>query len=417
MPEHVDTVIVGAGLAGLCAARTLKRAGQRVCVLEARDRPGGRTWTAPFPGTQVGVDWGAEWIIPDLHPRLCALADEFGAATEAEGDRVEWRVPGQAYDDDYAALRRKRPGFAAGLDALQAWYDAGKDGNERTLAELLRERVPDPTDRALIEAAFFPLTGADPSHISTTAEHEEIRFHGGDIAMTLAPVTYRFRDGTGVIVAGLADALGDVVRLASPVDSIMEANAGVRVRGQGSDLVADRVLVAVPVAVLSRIAFEPALPVLADGLGERVNCGRVTKIWADVRGGTIPSLLQTDHPLRLVYERRVGDTVLVSAQALCGDVPDCRPAALVELLESACPGTEVIDARAHDWTADPLAGASWMTGRAGVYPAFRSALEDAPGRVRLIGGDVADDWSGWMEGAVLSAEEGANWALDPGRDA
>ncbi len=411
MPEHLDTIVVGAGLAGLHAARTLRRAGQRVRVLEARDRTGGRTWTAPFPGTRVGVDWGAEWIIPELHPKLCTLADEFGADTEAEGDAVEWRVPGQTFDVDYAALRRESPGFAAGLDALQAWYDAGDDGNERTLAELLREHVPDATDRALIDAAFFPLTGADPSHISTAAEREEIRFHGGDIAMTLAPVTHRFRDGTGAIVAGLADALGDAIRLSCPVDSITESGAGVRVRGPEREFMAQRVLIAVPVAVLSRIAVDPPIPVLADGLAGRVNCGRVTKLWARVRGGVVPSLLQTDHPLRLVYARRVGDTTLVSAQALHDDLADSSPAALAKLLATACPGMEVIDAHAHDWTADPLAGASWMTGRVGVYPAFRAALAGASGRVRLIGGDVADDWSGWMEGAVLSAEDGADWAL------
>lgn len=411
MPQHVHTVIVGAGLAGLHAARILGAAGQRVRVLEARDRIGGRTWTAPFPGTGIGVDWGAEWIIPELHPKIRALADEFGATTEAEGDAVEWRVPGHTFNVDYASLRRQRPGFAAGLDALQAWYDAGLDDNERTLADLLRECAPDTTDRALIEAVFFPLTGADPSHISTTAEFEEIRFHGGDVGLTLAPVTHRFRDGTGAIVSGLADTLGDVVRTEFPVESVTATNGGVRVRGRGGEVVAHRALVGVPAAVLERIVFEPALPVVANGLGSQVNCGRVTKIWAHVRGGPVPSLLQTDHPLRLTYERRAGDDVFVSAQALCGDVPDTKPEALAALIKSAWPDLDVIRAQAHDWTADPHAGASWMTGRTGVYPAFRAAIESLSGPVRLIGGDVADDWSGWMEGAVLSAEAGADWAL------
>ena len=58
--HEVDTIVVGAGVAGLTAARQLQRAGQQVIVLEARDRIGGRLHTARVDG--VATDLGASWI-------------------------------------------------------------------------------------------------------------------------------------------------------------------------------------------------------------------------------------------------------------------------------------------------------------------------------------------------------------------
>lgn len=64
---QIETVVVGAGLAGLYAARVLLDAGRPLVLLEARDRVGGRTYSAPFEGVGLTVDLGAEWIDPHKH--------------------------------------------------------------------------------------------------------------------------------------------------------------------------------------------------------------------------------------------------------------------------------------------------------------------------------------------------------------
>lgn len=408
MPKPIDTIIIGAGLAGLFAARRLTELGQRVLVLEARDRVGGRTWTAPAPGSGIAVDWGAEWIIPKLHPRIEELATEFDITSEPEPGGAEWVVPAGHFHGSYEDLKRTRAGFAEGIAALQAWYD-GNDERELSLTDLLRECVREATDRMLIVAAFFPLCGADPEEISSLAIREEIRFHDGRVDLTLDPEIVRLSQGTGAIAAGLAAGLHDVLRLNWPVQAVRTSEEGVQVSGADSTVRAKQLLIAVPVAVLGRISFSPALP-LPKSLPDRANCGRVVKLWARVKGEPGPTLLQTTHPLRLVYSRQLGDERLVSAQVLKRDLAATDPKHIASLLHSACPGLEVLEVRVHDWPADRWAGASWMTGRKDFFQSFREACDAIDGPLKLIGSDVAREWSGWMEGAIASAEDGVRWA-------
>ncbi len=61
----MDVVVIGAGFAGLCAARDLASGGASVLVLEARDRVGGRTFTSDFAGTAEKVELGGSWFAPE----------------------------------------------------------------------------------------------------------------------------------------------------------------------------------------------------------------------------------------------------------------------------------------------------------------------------------------------------------------
>ncbi|MFM9128091.1 MAG: flavin monoamine oxidase family protein, partial [Solirubrobacterales bacterium] len=88
-----DVAVIGAGLAGLTAARDLERAGHSVAVLEARDRVGGRLLNPPIAGTDDVVEVGGQWVGP-TQGAVLALADELGLErypTWAEGENlVDW---------------------------------------------------------------------------------------------------------------------------------------------------------------------------------------------------------------------------------------------------------------------------------------------------------------------------------------
>ncbi len=91
VPKKAD-VVVGAGLAGLSAARTIARAGHSVVVLEARERVGGRTWSRPITGGSY-IDAGAEFIGP-TQDRIKALAQAVGVETFPTyntGQNVYWK--------------------------------------------------------------------------------------------------------------------------------------------------------------------------------------------------------------------------------------------------------------------------------------------------------------------------------------
>ena len=174
-----DVVVVGAGLAGLTAARRLTAAGRRVVVLEARDRVGGRTVSAPLAGGHV-ADLGGTWIGPTQNA-VAALADELGLETFAqfdEGDNVYYA------DGRRSTYASSGPTGGAPLDPLiladlvtvvtrldematqvpvDAPWDApdAEEWDSQTLDSWLRDSTTVPQTREVASAALNALIGAE----------------------------------------------------------------------------------------------------------------------------------------------------------------------------------------------------------------------------------------------------------------
>ena len=129
-----DVVVVGAGLSGLTAARELTNAGLDVRVLEARDRPGGRTWVTEADG--VTVDLGGEWV-DEAHTELRTLISELGIEIypyERRKENARWYVGGE--------LSREIPFFGQRRGDLQPLRRSPRgDRRERGPGDVLERRT------------------------------------------------------------------------------------------------------------------------------------------------------------------------------------------------------------------------------------------------------------------------------------
>ena len=87
--KRYDAIAIGGGFAGAVAARDLTEQGKRVLLLEARDRLGGRTYSSKFPGTDVDVEVGGQFIVPAFYPHIMAEIERYGFSS---GDLPEPEV-------------------------------------------------------------------------------------------------------------------------------------------------------------------------------------------------------------------------------------------------------------------------------------------------------------------------------------
>ena len=111
-----DVVVIGAGFAGVTAARDLAQTGHRVVVLEARDRIGGRTWYRQIPGTDVWAEYGGMFISRETQPSLAAEIARYGIdVTEptqpSEPDAIGW-IRGRRRETGTAPIDRIREQLA-----------------------------------------------------------------------------------------------------------------------------------------------------------------------------------------------------------------------------------------------------------------------------------------------------------------
>jgi len=165
-PADVDVVVVGAGIAGLSAARTLLAFGLDVTVLEARDRVGGRLLSLPVPGGSLDV--GATWFWPN-EPRIAALIADLGVATHAQ------HLAGDAMYQDSNGIQR-----LAGnpIEVASGRISAGA----QELAHSVARAFPPDTIRF-----DHPVTEVRLSGNRLTAQTPSGSFHAGHLVLAVPP--------------------------------------------------------------------------------------------------------------------------------------------------------------------------------------------------------------------------------------
>jgi monoamine oxidase len=238
-PREVDVAILGAGAAGIAAARRLLADGLRVAVLEARDRVGGRAVTVSLRGHPV--DLGAHWLHAGPVNPLVRLGRE-------RGERLR-RAPPRGHL--FVAGRKGRRSERAALDQAFALAD-------RAMTLAARTGEDRPAARALPPMGPWGRRVAQIHGLVSGRPLEEVSLH--DVPSMEYADNLFIAGGLGAYLARLSAGLP--VRLGAAATALDWSGSGVRVESRAGTLQARAVLVTVPILVLQRggLRFIPPLP-------------------------------------------------------------------------------------------------------------------------------------------------------------
>jgi monoamine oxidase len=264
-----DIVVIGAGAAGIAAARWLQDHGRRATLLEARSRVGGRAWTDT---TRFGfpIDVGAAWLhSADVNP-WTNIAREYGFG-----------------------LIERLPAWLRWIGAIeappehQAAWGAAYDRNDELIAQAaaagrdvaVADVVPVDEHRPMFDAVMTWAMGADSDRISTV---DYTRYRNSN-------VNWALREGLGALIARAAQGLD--VRLSAPVTRIDWSGARVAIETPQGTVEARSAIVTVPPTVLadeSTLRFAPALPHPVAEAVAAMQLGVANKVFFELEPGALP---------------------------------------------------------------------------------------------------------------------------------
>src|SRR3954452_10191897 len=445
--SEADVCVVGAGFAGLAAARTLRANGRSVVVLEARDRVGGRTWTEQVDG--VAIDRGGAWFSP-LHSAALTLADELGVRTYKTWAKGQHLLIGDGRTRRYKGLIPNISPFAVVTIGLaqsrinrmakrvpveQPWTarDSAAWDAQTIGAWLDRTKISTAIGRDLFEMAVRGLFAANLHEVSLLHLLFLAHAHGGiDKLFSIEGGAQEnmLVGGMGALADRLSADLGDVVRLGSAVERISQEGASVKVHATTCQVVAQRAIVAVPPALAADIEWDPALPMdrrelytvavsgvetktmlvydepfwRADGLsGQSAEPGSAAEVTidaspADGKAGVLAAFTFGPTASRVdalsEAERRAAVTATLTARF---GPRAARPVAFVET----------------PWWQEPWSrGCSFAHLPPGQLSRHGQLLASPMGRVHWAGTETATVSHGAVDGAIRSGQRAAQEVLD-----
>jgi len=440
--KRVKVLVIGGGLAGLAAARSLVKQGEdSVVVIESRDRVGGRTLNLPLPNGHV-VEGGGEWIGPG-QDRIAAMAQQLNVPTfdafyegdglyEIQGLVSRGLLPDLTLKQGYgfSKLAWRLQSMADDLPLGNPWLaQNAKQLDAITLATWLRQEGASDWVLETFRIITRAVWSGYPERISLLWFLHYIQSGGGLLGIALNDnglQDLRFEGGSQLVSIKAAEELGDRVRTAEPVMSINDlAHGPVEVKTTKATYLADRVVVAMAPADTLRINFKSGLtPMRNDLVRQWAGLTRLplikhstiyaTPFWRAM--GLNGNVVTDRAPLQLVFDNSPKDgsfgvlTSFLSAAEVPALASEFDRARLIPKELARYFGPQAKDTMGYvekDWSTDP-----WSTGcitplTTGLLSASGAALRAPIGRIHWAGTESAEIGCGYMDGAVRSGERAA----------
>lgn len=416
----VDVIVLGAGFAGITAARGIKNSGASVTVLEARDRIGGRAWTSELDGSKI--EYGATWI-HWMQPYVWAEFQRSGLELHED----PWFPPmtlhrngastSLEFDDFREKLQRGWESFArssADGHLIERPYDLENLADAESLDQLSVEDAVtrlglDDVTRDILLAEIAVQMNAHPADVSFLSQLRWWSASGWSLPLMIDCLArYKIDSGMSSLIEHMAQTAELDVRLEHPVAGVNQRNDLVEVTlTDGSKLHARCVVCALPLNCIKEVEFQPPLNAEKLALSKEEHAAKGMKVLFKTSGeaqGHAVLAPPGEKPINLLNPIRIeGDERLYVGFGTDGTAFDANDIEQVnQVLANLHPELKATACAGHDWHNDEYSLGTWHMPRPGQNIRTLRAFAEPEGSVYFAGDYLGKGWMGFVDGAIES---------------